>query len=382
MPNRLIIAAAGAGKTYQIISESLEAVRAGKKVLVITYTEANQRELVSRFEEKEYALRANFVVKGWFSFLLEDFIRPYQTCLFPERIDSIRFNDSNPHRKGKYAIPGRAESLASGGVNPKHYLSDGATSVHTQFIAKLARKVSDQSENKAIKRLAEIYDHLYIDEVQDLIGWDYEVIDLVRQLSDLEVICVGDFRQTIYATAHATKKPTTSAEKLDKFISMGFEQQPNSCSRRSLQSICDFADQVHAGEGYEKTDSLVTQVPDEFNSHQGVFVVKHSDLDSYLEQFAPTVLRWSIPASNFIKNSNIDKVNFGKAKGLGFDRVLILPTNKILQYLKKDNKVFKQEKTEKSKNQLYVAITRARYSLALLVDDAEASKIGIDIWQG
>jgi superfamily I DNA/RNA helicase len=109
-----------------------------------------------------------------------------------------------------------------------------------------------------------------------------------------------------------------------------------------------------------------------------VFVVKKSDVDNYLAQYQPKVLRRSIPNSGFIKDSRIYKVNFGKTKGLGFDRVLILPT---VQYLKKNNTVFKSDKTEEAKNKLYVAMTRARYSLAFLIDDADASKVGYPIWQ-
>ncbi|WP_368497717.1 hypothetical protein [Marinobacter sp. 2_MG-2023] len=44
-----MIAAAGAGKTHRIISEAGDYANQGDKVLVVTYTESNQKELVSRF---------------------------------------------------------------------------------------------------------------------------------------------------------------------------------------------------------------------------------------------------------------------------------------------------------------------------------------------
>jgi len=379
----LIVAAAGAGKTYQIIEESVEAVRAGHKVLVVTYTEANQRELISRFEEKEYERRANFVVKGLYSFLLEDFIRPYQSCFFEDRIDSLFFNQSNPHKRGKYPIPGRQELLSCGSPNPNHYLTKEEGRAHSTFLAKLAKKITDKCQGATVNRLADIYHHIYIDEVQDLIGWDYDVIDTIVKFSDINITCVGDFRQTIYSTANGTKQPKTSAQKLERFTRMKFEDLPLSCSRRSIQSICDCADLIHDNEGYEKTISLVTEIPSEFEDHNGVFAVKRSELDQYLSHYLPTVLRWSISSSGFIRNDRVEKVNFGKSKGLGFDRVLILPTTKYVQYLKKDNTVFndKDAKTEETKNKLYVAMTRARYSLAFLIDDTDAAKVGFPIWQ-
>ena len=381
LTNRLIVAAAGAGKTTRIIAESVAAVRSGEKVLVITYTEANQRELITRFEAEEYALRANFVVKGLFTFLLEDFVRPYQKCLFAERVDNINFNQSNPHKRGNFTIRNRQEILNCGNVNPLHYLSIGEARVHTTFLAKLACRITSVTGGKTVHRVAAIYNHIYVDEVQDLIGCDYGVIDAIRKLSNIKITCVGDFRQTIYETAVGTKQPKTSVQKFDKFIAMGFVPEQLSYSHRSIQAICDIADLVHENEGYERTQSMVDVIPERFENHNGVFVVKKSEVGTYLTQYQPTVLRWSTPSSRFIKDSSINKFNFGKAKGLGFDRVLILPTAKYIQYLKKGNAVFKNEKTEAVKNKLYVAMTRARYSLAFLIEDADAARIGYPIWR-
>ena len=53
----------------------------------------------------------------------------------------------------------------------------------------------------------------------------------------------------------------------------------------------------------------------------------------------------------------------------------------MIQYLKKDNTVFNNKKNETVKNKLYVAMTRARYSLAFLIEDADATRIGYQIWR-
>lgn len=78
MPNELWIAGAGSGKTHKIITESVEAVRRGERVLVVTYTTNNQAELRAHFVEHYGSLSENFVVKGLFTFYLEDLVRPYQ----------------------------------------------------------------------------------------------------------------------------------------------------------------------------------------------------------------------------------------------------------------------------------------------------------------
>ena len=57
-------------------------------------------------------------------------------------------------------------------------------------------------------------------------------------------------------------------------------------------------------------------------------------------------------------------MNFGIAKGLQFDRVLILPNNPIKKYLKTGD----IKHVEKSKEKLCVAVTRARHSVAFVFD--------------
>lgn len=56
-------------------------------------------------------------------------------------------------------------------------------------------------------------------------------------------------------------------------------------------------------------------------------------------------------------------LNFGVSKGLSFDRVLIYPTKPILDWI-----IRGIELKPTSKCKLYVAITRARYSVAILYD--------------
>jgi hypothetical protein len=63
--------------------------------------------------------------------------------------------------------------------------------------------------------------------------------------------------------------------------------------------------------------------------------------------------------------------NFGKSKGLGFDRVLIYPTKPIIKYLKDGllTKVVKDKILPALEfPNFYVALTRARYSVAIVYD--------------
>lgn len=89
MPNELCLAGAGSGKTHKVITESIAEISRGGKVLVVTYTTNNQIELRLRFVKEYGKASERFVVKGLYSFYLEDMIRPYQRVVFPDRIESF-----------------------------------------------------------------------------------------------------------------------------------------------------------------------------------------------------------------------------------------------------------------------------------------------------
>ena len=75
------------------------------------------------------------MVKGLFSFYLEDLVRPYQQVFFPKRIDGIFFNERNPHLKpGSTAmLLGRKEQLNNKQFNPDHFLTKCHTKAHRLF---------------------------------------------------------------------------------------------------------------------------------------------------------------------------------------------------------------------------------------------------------
>ncbi|MNP60114.1 hypothetical protein D3C76_1551660 [compost metagenome] len=50
------------------------------------------------------------------------------------------------------------------------------------------------TKNSAAVRLGEIYTQVFFDEVQDLVGWDYEVLKGLNKVMPTPITCVGDFR--------------------------------------------------------------------------------------------------------------------------------------------------------------------------------------------
>ena len=65
-----------------------------------------------------------------------------------------------------------------------------------------------------------------------------------------------------------------------------------------------------------------------------------------------------------IVDKNYMVMNFGESKGLSFDRVLIYPTKPFIDWFMNNE----SELAETSRSKLYVAITRARYSVGIVVN--------------
>ncbi len=380
MSNTLCIAGAGSGKTHKIITESIAEIKRGGKVLVVTYTTSNQQELRSRFLAAFGQHSNRFVVKGLFSFYLEDMVRPYQQVLFAQRIDGIFFNERNPHLKpgSTYMFPGRKEQLDDKSYNPSHFLNQCETKAHTGFLAKLATRITKATKNAAAVRLGDIYSQVYFDEVQDLVGWDYEVLKALNKAMKSPITCVGDFRQTVYETTFGHKAPQTAAEKIAAFKSMGFKEEALVLNWRCIQAICTIADAVHKG-AYEATESAVHDVPPEFTHHLGAFIVRQSDVTDYIAAYDPMVLRWNVASGTKFLPAQARCYNFGGSKGLGFDRVLILPADSQMHFVLDGMTPFPED-AETAQNKMYVAITRARYSLGFIVPDKKVQGLRFPVW--
>ncbi|MCR8641000.1 hypothetical protein BEN44_20885 [Leptospira interrogans serovar Ricardi] len=124
-------------------------------------------------------------------------------------------------------------------------------------------------------------------------------------------------------------------------------------SFRCSKKICEFSDLLFPN--YLKTNSKNI----ELSGHDSIFFVKDTDVSSYIEKYSPIILRYN--KQTLCSHSN--PYNFGVVKGLTFDRVLIFPNKPLNDYLKTS----KQENlNSKTKSKVYIAITRARFSVAFV----------------
>ena len=191
-------------------------------------------------------------------------------------------------------------------------------------------------------------------------GYDF---DLIKEIvnSSIWLIMVGDRRQTIYIT-HYEKRNEIYRGKIDEYVidkltnKVCMDAKSLSNSYRCNQKICDFANDVFKDLQPMKSSNK------QKTEHDGVFLVRPCDIEDYLIKFNPVQLRYS---KSIKVNINYKAYNFGESKGLTFDRVLIYLTKNQTNWLK--NHTIKLNEPEK----LYVAITRAKYSVAIVFDELD-----------
>lgn len=188
-PNRVLLSAAGSGKTTLLVRQALE--RPGRRIAIVTYTLENLEEIRRSFEVHAGAVPAHVTLHSWYGFLLRQCIRPYQAALCPEpRIETILF------------VEGVTNNRAPRTQVARHYLAGNR--MYSDRAADFAVRCDELTQGQVMARLAAMYDELYIDEVQDLAGFD---LDLVERLlkSDIVITLVGDTRQATYATNYAQR---------------------------------------------------------------------------------------------------------------------------------------------------------------------------------
>lgn len=368
--NRLLIAAAGSGKTTFLVDEALKQKEG--KILITTYTQANEEEIRKKIIERNKVIPENITVQTWFSFLLKHGVRPFQGVLFEKKIKGLILVNSQSGLKA-YRNPCQ-ECKQVKLVNPncnkcknpiyfgeekefeQHYFTNGLK-IYSDKLSKFVFRCNEKSNGNVIDRLSRIYSHIFIDEVQDLAGYDLELLKLFFNCSST-IQLVGDPRQGTYSTNSAPKNKKFKkaniinffTDKIDNLIKDDTSLMTN---YRCNKAICDLSNKLFPNFKATTSGNNIT------TEHSGVFFIKKQDVENYLQKFKPVQLR---DTRRTIVNDNYRVMNFGESKGISFDRILIYPTKPFLDWLK-DNSV---ELAETSRSKFYVALTRARHSVAII----------------
>ncbi|WP_424244255.1 DNA helicase-2/ATP-dependent DNA helicase PcrA [Elusimicrobium posterum] len=366
MKNKLIIAAAGSGKTTYIVNDSK--TKKNGNVLITTYTEENEGEIRKRFKR----IPSNITIQTWFSFLIKHGLKPFQGSfnekLFDYKVTGLNLVNTASGIQYRMAngigVPFSEETNVL-----EHYFSKEGK-IYSDKLSKfvvggggsVSKDKRKQFINLVIGRLERIYTDIYVDEAQDLAGYDLEFIKALFQ-SKINVILVADPRQVVYLTHIEAKYKKYREGKIEDFIKdeckkiCSIDTDTLSQNHRCHQDICCFADKLYPS---LKTTNASKEYSDE---HCGVFFVKTKDIPLYVKKYTPMQLCWNIESEVM---GGYPSINFGKSKGLEFERVLIYPPKStVIAWLK--NPTNEMPFTTRSK--FYVALTRAKKSAAIVCDE-------------
>lgn len=345
--NIIRIEAAGAGKTYNICKEALARINnieLNKRVLLLSYTNRGVGAIKDEVCKQNMGIIDSKIdIMTWYSFILNELVKPYQSAIFEiNEVRSIDFTDA--YGKVNYKSTGTRE---------RYITSNG--DVKSKEIAELVLQINKKSQGKVINRLSKLYSHIFIDEVQDMAGYDLDIIEMLMY-SEIVVICVGDNKQATFKTNNSIRNKSKSGIKIwdffQKLISEGVaDVQKNLVSRRFNQEICSFANMVYSNE-----NNISTSMNEKTN-HDGVILINKHDVQKYYNYYKPIVLKYD----KRTLTDEYQSFNFGECKGMTFERVLIYPNGPFKDFLLK-------RKALKTPQKYYVAATRAKYSIAFVMD--------------
>lgn len=252
MAKRVILAVAGAGKTYRICHE----INPNKRNLILAFTNENIHNIQKELFAAHGCVPELTTVSTFDSFVYHNMILPYEPSIVEH------FGHPGFISRGICTVdPPPMRILGRGGKmvpNPhyfkKDHLAHYLTKIGQYYCASLSELVLQVKQNKdsLIKRAAArmnlFYDCVLIDEFQDFREYDYELImALVKQLND--VVMVGDYHQHSVSASNNSGKPfkkKSTDVSYDEFVAElqknGFEVDLTSLdkSRRCSIEVCKY----------------------------------------------------------------------------------------------------------------------------------------------
>ncbi|MGY2901832.1 UvrD-helicase domain-containing protein [Bradyrhizobium sp. URHC0002] len=342
--SEVIIAAAGGGKTTRIVQRALE--RSAERSALVTYTQNNVQEIAGKLYTINRSIPPHTEVWSWYSFLLRELARPYQSALIQWRIKGIHWSQQRSDRFAKQS-------------NTERFYFDSDKLIYSDKIAQFICACDNASQGAVVRRLEQRFDRIYIDEVQDLAGYDLDLVELILR-SKIRVTLVGDHRQSTFRTNNSARNRgyvgTKIKKKFQEWNTAGLCEVTNELDTyRCNQSIAAFADNLFPDDPRTISHNLSD------TGHDGVFYIHSREVDEYMKKYRPQVLRLDVKTDC----SGYDALNFGESKGLSFDRVLIFPHQLGKRWLSTGDSSY----VSGSASKLYVGITRARYSVTFVLDE-------------
>lgn len=370
MTHQFVHACAGSGKTQYVIDHCSQS-QPNVRRLIITLTLTGQDEIEGRLQKNIDPSSPAPEVTGWYAFLTNHIVRPYLPLLFPkQRVTGFIFDAGDARESLRYKKK----------TDPRRYFSETGM-IYKDNLEELATGLIDEADGLVENRLRLIYDEILIDEAQDVSRSGLDVIARLLRQDSVRCLLVGDSRQSLLDSSLSSRKN----RKADRQNLMEWYRQFENSGRLKIvekvetyrfnQAIADFSDTIFPKRfGFSSTMSRMNYE----SSHDGVFLVAKEDLDHYVAEFTPTVLRHS--SSSWRDQTARNPITFGNSKGRTYQRVIILATGAIQDFCLKG-----KELQSKSACAFYVAVTRAQYSVAIVMNQSrkkllKSAPLSLSVW--
>lgn len=356
MDKKVILAVAGAGKTYHICHN----IDIRKRNLIIAFTHENIRNIKNELNNAFGCIPELTTVSTFDSFVYKNFILPYEYTI------AKYFNRVNFKSNGITMADPPAKTIKianSTYVNNKDYVSkkylNHYVTKNNQYYCKTLSELALQVKNKdtnlikrAVSRLKLFYDNILVDEFQDFRNFNYELLIHLAKLFE-KVTFVGDFYQHSVSALNNSGKPFNKNPTYDSFVdllhNLGFEVDKTSLvrSRRCAKEVCN----------YVKKKLNIDIVSSEIN-HGNII---------WADGFSNEVIRNDEIVKLVYKDSekcSFNAMNWSYSKGCTLDSVCVILTKDFENI---DDSSFVTEMISPSTvNKLYVAMTRSRGDLYLI----------------
>ena len=359
MAKRVILAVAGAGKTYHICHK----IDPTKRNLILAFTHENIHNIQKELCDAHGSVPEQTTVSTFDSFVYHQLILPYEPSIAehfgcPKFVSKGICTIDSPSMR----IPGRSGKMVP---NPHYIKKDRLAHYITRkrqyYCATLSELVLQVKKNReslvkrAVARLNLFYDCVLIDEFQDFREFDYELImALAKQLNN--VVLVGDYYQHSVSATNNSGKPFKNKSgdvSYDAFVAelqkSGFEVDLTTLdkSRRCSSEICNYV--------REKLHISITSSGD----HRGTVIWVDDDPTPVLDNNRITKLVFQQAA-----NYTFPALNWSYSKGDTVDSACVILTDGLDNL---DSDKFNPKKVKPSTlNKLYVAMTRSRGDLYLM----------------
>jgi len=332
MDKRIILAVAGSGKTRHII-ESLDLER---RSLIVTYTNNNFYNIKTRIIQKFGYLPGNIYLFSYFSFLYSFCFKPF--LLNKTGAKGIRFDPClNRYAQGD-----------------RRYIDEN----NRVYSNRLTKLIIEKCEAESVSaRISKYFDDVLFDEVQDFAGNDFNFLPHIVN-AECNVLFVGDFYQHTFDTSRDGSTNVNLHKKLDGYLSkvkaMGLSVDADTLdsSYRCSPSVCKFVDENLgiAIESKRENDTEILEV-DDASKIKGFF----EDTD-IVKLFYQSRNKYQCFGSNWGESKGEDRYN---------DVCVVL--NKNTYELFAENRLL--DLKPKTRNKLYVAVTRTRGRLIFVSEE-------------